>query len=316
MENCDQVEVLQSKPDHYYRTEIPNIVFELGLSPDAFCLYVHLKRIAGDSGSCFKSLKSLAKDCRLGETRIRECFKELLRTKLDASTTLISVSRRKKTDGSNQTNSITITDIWRLNGDVYRERFKKVSDGSTDGGGIPRAARGDTSRGEPKEEHIKKNPHIEEKQQQAAPAAAVVSSEKKLYSCLVPLKIPEKEKRWLTDKYSEAIVVKAVAYVTHESFKISTTLTQALKWACSQADLQPLQTKEALAQENKSYAHSLEAAMMPNPDIRFEALNHCTEIVYKNHPYTKSYISSGFKEWLDEVLKKCGYKKKNNDIKM
>jgi hypothetical protein len=37
-----------------YRTEIPNLVLELGLSPYALALYVHLKRTAGQDGACYK----------------------------------------------------------------------------------------------------------------------------------------------------------------------------------------------------------------------------------------------------------------------
>jgi len=47
---------------HRYRTEIPNIIFRLGLTPYELTLYAHLKQTAGDGGQCWKSTGTLAKE--------------------------------------------------------------------------------------------------------------------------------------------------------------------------------------------------------------------------------------------------------------
>lgn len=46
-EEAENYYVYENKPDHHYRTEIPNIVFDLDLSDSQFRLYSQLKRIAG-----------------------------------------------------------------------------------------------------------------------------------------------------------------------------------------------------------------------------------------------------------------------------
>lgn len=113
------IEVFEEKPDHHYRTEIPNIVFTLGLSPFAFMLYAFLKRVCGDSGRCWHSVASMAKECNMSETKLKECLKELA-SPLIKSLPLIKIQQRKKSDGSSDTSLITIIPIWRENGDYFR----------------------------------------------------------------------------------------------------------------------------------------------------------------------------------------------------
>jgi len=38
-------EVAEDLPDHYFRTEIPNIIFDLGLGTNELLVYMVLKRI-------------------------------------------------------------------------------------------------------------------------------------------------------------------------------------------------------------------------------------------------------------------------------
>lgn len=166
-------EVYEDHPDHHYRTELPNIIFEMGLSMEAFVLYSHLKKIAGDNGQCFKSVPHLAKDCGMGETKLRQSMKKL------QEINLIKIIYRKNVDGSPSTNLITITPIWRLNGDIMRSRGEKKFSESKLGGGVVRAANQGGSCGEPggscgegKEEHINKEP-IEEFNDSAGKPASV-----------------------------------------------------------------------------------------------------------------------------------------------
>lgn len=130
----------EQQPDHHFRSEIPNIVYELGLSPIAFIIYSYLKRIAGDTGSCFKSIANLIKPMGISESSYKKYRKELTE-KFDilGGLPLIRVEERKKKNGTNETTLITIVPIWRENGDYFRNltENKKTSNGFSDdpGGG-------------------------------------------------------------------------------------------------------------------------------------------------------------------------------------
>ena len=62
---------------HHYRTEIPNIIFHLNLSAYEFMLYSLYKRVAGDGGSCFMTVKNLLSMLPFGITTLREGKKKL-----------------------------------------------------------------------------------------------------------------------------------------------------------------------------------------------------------------------------------------------
>lgn len=106
----------------------------------------------------------------------------------------------------------------------------------------------------------KESRYIKNKQQQAASAAAAVPSKKELpegqrevYDCLKEIDIPKKEKVWLTRKHDEQTVKEAIAWATSPQTKISTTLAQALKWACQERPEIPKDPK-SMIEENKNFA--------------------------------------------------------------
>jgi hypothetical protein len=116
----DIIEVFEEKPDHHYRTEIPNIIFSLGLCPFAFMVYCLLKRVCGDSGQCWHSIPMLAKECNMGESKLKECLKILSEPIFPDGSPLIKIEKRFKPDGSQNSNLIRIVPIWRKNGDHFR----------------------------------------------------------------------------------------------------------------------------------------------------------------------------------------------------
>ncbi len=91
-----------------YRTELPNLVYDMGLSPHAGWLYGHLKRTCGSGvgGKCWKSTRTLATEANMSAGKVSEARQELE----DAN--LIRVERP-----SDKTKPIvvTITDIWPKN---------------------------------------------------------------------------------------------------------------------------------------------------------------------------------------------------------
>ena len=99
------VEVHDAGDLRKYRTEIPNVVLEMGLSPHALALYIHLKRTAGQSGKCWKATKRLAEEAGMSAGKVSEARAELEVAKLIV---VERPSRRK-------TAIVTITDVWLKN---------------------------------------------------------------------------------------------------------------------------------------------------------------------------------------------------------
>ena len=132
--SSDSYEVHEPLADHHYRTEIPNIVFELGLDIYSFQLYIHLKKIAGDYGYSSRSVSSLSKYCNMSDSKIKESMKILQCTFDKIGNSLITVVARFKEDGSPNSNIVTINPIWRNNGDYFRSKKKSSVEG---GGGLP-----------------------------------------------------------------------------------------------------------------------------------------------------------------------------------
>lgn len=91
----------------HYRIELPNLIDDLGLSVYAFRLYVHLKRVAEDEGSCWQSARTLATVCNMSSGKVSEAKDELAQKGL--------IARHPKILRGGVGDDITIVDIWPLN---------------------------------------------------------------------------------------------------------------------------------------------------------------------------------------------------------
>jgi hypothetical protein len=60
-----------------YRTELPNIIFLLGLTPYELALYAHLKKTAGPGGACWKSTQTLAGETGMSTGMVSKAKKML-----------------------------------------------------------------------------------------------------------------------------------------------------------------------------------------------------------------------------------------------
>lgn len=137
--------------DHYkdasdlkkYRTEIPNMVFDLGLTPYEVALYGHLKRVCGAAdGKCWKSVKTLSRETKMSTGRVSEARTVLKRRGLVKMT---------QPEGPGTSVIVTIVDIWPQN----MARFMTPSDNEdpTDTPSSPEDQPSDTpSSDEPKNE--------------------------------------------------------------------------------------------------------------------------------------------------------------------
>src|SRR5689334_18759559 len=144
---------------HKCRTELPNIIFELGL--DAFCIAVYtvFKRIAGDTGKCWASQSTIAKLCGIGITKLKEIKKELEKPQeLLGGVSLIHVQKRSATGESD---IITIEDIWPQNITFFyiNNKYTPPARGGTppSRNTTPPPSRGDTKEDLLEEEPIKED---------------------------------------------------------------------------------------------------------------------------------------------------------------
>lgn len=101
--------ITEQVPDRRYFTIIPNLVDDLRLSAAAFRLYVHLKRVAGETGKCWQSTTTLAEHCGLSRHTVIRAKKEL------EAYALIEVTARKRPDGGMPYHEIKILDLWKYN---------------------------------------------------------------------------------------------------------------------------------------------------------------------------------------------------------
>ncbi len=107
--------IKEENSNHKWRTEIPNIVFTLKLTPIQFVVYAALKKSAGDHGICTKSVKTIAEICQISVRKVHQTIKELCEVNPIINKSLIIKSHRFSEFGDKDTNSITIIDLWPIN---------------------------------------------------------------------------------------------------------------------------------------------------------------------------------------------------------
>ena len=101
---------------HRYRTEIPNIVFRLGLTPYELTLYAHLKQAAGDNGQCWKSTRTLARETGMSAGAICKAKDGLAASRSELSSkSLIVVRDESGSHGGRPRHSISLSDLWPEN---------------------------------------------------------------------------------------------------------------------------------------------------------------------------------------------------------
>lgn len=212
--------------NHKYRTELPNIIYEIGLTPNLIGVYSALKRAAGDNGQCTKSEKTLSKQLNISKKTLHGLIIQLCEVNSFLGKPLVICTNRFSECGDKDTNSITITDIWPENyfhftSDIGgRVKITPPRVNSTQGVGqkLPQGRVKFTH----KEEPIKKNQYEEEQQQ----AVAV------FFDCLVKDTRLKPEERKSLMRYPEDRVCLAIEYSLN--VKANKKLIQQLVWHCQQ----------------------------------------------------------------------------------
>jgi hypothetical protein len=235
---------------HHYRTEIPNVLFDMNLDPYEFKTYCVLKKTAGDRGSCFKSSDTLCSEIGCQRPKLIEIKRSLEKRGI------IKILKRKHDNGGTMPDLITIVDLWGLNMKVMLEKYQVRGGGNLELGGGVIHNKGGGNLGLPKEEPKEE----EQKQQQQyvkfAAAATFVEEEKatcqpKIHDILLKIDIPESDKIEITNKYpSQEIVRKALDWALHPETNITKGLAPALKWACKYQPEIPLPKKSKETPKN------------------------------------------------------------------
>lgn len=153
---------------HKYRTEIPNIIFELGLTPDELAIYLIFKRAAGDNGKCIKSTRRIAKEAKVSRNNLLKIKNKLSNKFSLINKSLIECYDRFSDCGDKDTCEVHIVDIWPENFLFFNKKIggsneiprgsNKIPPGSNQ---IPQVAQTRYQGGSNechKEEPFKKNP--------------------------------------------------------------------------------------------------------------------------------------------------------------
>lgn len=107
---------------HNYRTEIPNIIFHMNLTPWEFKAYCVIKKTASDRGSCFKSNSTLSDEIGCSVKFTIDLKKDLERLNL------IKITKRKNDKGGDIPDLIQIKDIWPQNMEYMSKLYPKNQD--------------------------------------------------------------------------------------------------------------------------------------------------------------------------------------------
>lgn len=111
------VQIVDAGDLRKYRTELPNLVDDLGLSVYAYRLYGHIKRVAGGApgGVCREGVRRMAERCCMSKGMVTKARQELERAGL--------ITSQQTTDAAGDPDvlRITVVDIWHRNFAAFSE---------------------------------------------------------------------------------------------------------------------------------------------------------------------------------------------------
>lgn len=108
------------RPNH---TQIPNLYDDSSLSVYAFRLLVHIRRVAGDSGSCWEGTRTMATICNMSVGQMSKAKLELV------DVGYITIGRKAVRGGF--ADEMRIVDVWDLNTKAYEKSVHHTNTNST-----------------------------------------------------------------------------------------------------------------------------------------------------------------------------------------
>ncbi len=115
------MEIRDDSGDHDNFTMIPNFVFRLGMSPYSVSLYGYIKQAAGETGRCFKSTATIAKELSMSAGTVSAAKAELEKN------ALIRINNIKRAQGGKAYHSIAILNVWQRNAEFINGHKKDRS---------------------------------------------------------------------------------------------------------------------------------------------------------------------------------------------
>jgi len=109
----EEIRIADGSSDRKYFTMIPNIVFEYPLTVYAFRVYSHIKKVAGENGVCFQTLRTIAGWCNISHPSVIRAIRELEKAGM------IEVTKVTGKRGGFSHNEMTIIDLWQTNVDHF-----------------------------------------------------------------------------------------------------------------------------------------------------------------------------------------------------
>jgi hypothetical protein len=152
-------QVMLREPPRDYFTSIPHLVDDAKLSPYAYRLYGHLRRVAGETvdGRCWQSTETLAEHCDMSTGSVSKAKKDLEAAGLIAITS--------KTKNGTRYHEISILDVWQDNHDKYARSPGESALGATRSLGEGARSPGETKKNPRKKNQEKKNPYFAQKRE-------------------------------------------------------------------------------------------------------------------------------------------------------
>lgn len=152
----NKFKITDESGDHKYFTIIPNYIVNHS-TPYEQSIYLYMKRVAGETGTCWSSAKTIAEQLQIARNTVAKYQQKLV------DRGWIKVVGTKKTGITNQeTLEYKIIDLWDINNKYYQNKTKSST-------GEPFSPKEDrrvqlvnekSSTGAHKEEHIKKKDNI------------------------------------------------------------------------------------------------------------------------------------------------------------
>jgi hypothetical protein len=163
-----------------YFTQIPNILFSLGLSPYALTLYVYFKKVAGEGGACWQKTSTIAKATGMSDGMVTKAKAELSKPRPELkddpqgkAKPLIVIANRNNKHGGKPGHIIRLTDIWSANIANITRIAKPISPHEIDHSQDEIAISPHEIKKNPSEEKPTKEKHTQHLRAVGAPAVAV-----------------------------------------------------------------------------------------------------------------------------------------------
>jgi len=136
MKKIEKIKIKDKSGDKEFFTIIPNYVLNHSSHWDRE-VYIQMKKIAGENGKCFMSIKRLMKQCGISKGRLNTSIDYLIKHKW---INYVGKTKYQTRGGEQYINTYTINNLWKLNAEFYKGGSSE--DHPTPKGGSPNDPKG------------------------------------------------------------------------------------------------------------------------------------------------------------------------------